>query len=776
MKAFSTLGFIFVLLGVSLSVAAQKNGRTIWAEVSESDLQARNLVRTLNPEAYKTFRLDRDGVQRVLSDAPLEHSEAARSGGTILTIPNPKGELVRFGIVETALLSPSVAAEYPTWKTYQGYGIDDPTATARFDFTESGFHGYVWGSDGTFSIDPYSVSDQDNYLVFYKNDTKKTRFECDVDGQLTADKLFKNSMDTSYMLAPEFTHGTQVRTYRLGIATTAQFTTIFRQAGDTDAQAQTRAFNAVVVSVNRIAGVYQRDFAVSFTLVSNTNLIYATSPEAPADYANTGSADLNANQTNMDSILGSANYDIGHVFGSSDNGVAQLSAVCGSGKARGYSGQPAPQGDGFDVDYVAHEMGHQYGANHTFTATADCNAAPAASQKEPGSAVTIMGYAGICGGNSNQARHSIDTFHVHSLTEMITFVTSGGGASCGTLAGANIAPVITPLTNFTIPVNTPFVLTASATDANSNPLTYSWEQNDAATSPSNYPATTDDDDISLVFRPGFRSYSPLATGTRTFPSMTYVLNNANEAPIFFGGVSPVGADCADSPGGQCITAEDLPSAARTMNFRVTVRDGQGGVTDAGTVLTVVNTGTFKVVDPNGPTLWNAGSLKTITWDPAGSTGSGMNVATVKISLSTNGGTSFDTVLFAATPNDGSESIVAPAINTSQARIKVEAIGNIFFDVSDANFSISATPATNGFLAGRVTTVGGRGVGNVRITITTGSTTYFAMTSSFGYFLFEALPYGNITVTPGPKKGLTFTPPSIAMNHNSDNFAVNFVGQ
>lgn len=779
MKVFSKLGFLFVLLSVSLSVAAQKNGRNLWSEVSESDLQSRDLQRSLNPEKYKTYRLDRGAMSSTLVTAPLEDLDARQTGGAILSIPNPKGELVRFRILETAFLAPAVAAQFPTWKTYQGYGIDDPTATARFDVTDSGFHGYVWGADGAFSIDPYSVNDLDHYLVFFKNDTKKQQFACDLDSLLTEDKLLKNSTDTSYMLAPEFTHGTQIRTYRLGIATTAQFTTIFRQAGDTDDQAKTRGLNAVVTTVNRITGAYRKEFAVSFTLVSGTNLIYATSPEAPADYPNSGSGDLTANQTNMDSILGSANYDVGHVFGSSDNGVALRPSVCSaSSKAQGYSGQPNPAGDGFDIDYVAHEMGHQFNANHTFTAVNNCNSAPAASRKEPGAAVTIMGYAGICSGNSNPQRHSIDTFHVHSLTEMITYVTSGNGTSCGTLAGANIAPVITPLTNFTIPFNTPFTLTASATDADSNPITYSWEQNDPAASASEYPNTTDDDDISLVFRPGFRSYLPLTGGSRTFPSLPYILNNANEAPIFYSGVNPVGSDCADSPGGSCTTGEDLPSAARTMNFRVTVRDGQGGVADAGTVLTVVNTTTpFKVTAPSAATVWNAGSTKTVTWDVSGTSGGSINTANVKISLSTDGGLTFPITLAASTPNDGSQTVVAPAVDSTQSRIKVEAIGNIFFDINDVNFTTTSTPATNGILAGRITTPGGRGVANIRIVMTSSSGTLVTTTSSFGYFSFDALPYGiSYTVTPTPKKGMTFSPVNLVVNHNSENFSVNFTGQ
>jgi hypothetical protein len=348
---------------------------------------------------------------------------------------------------------------------------------------------------------------------------------------------------------------------------------------------------------------------------------------------------------------------------------------------------PNPTGDPFDVDYVAHELGHQFGANHTFNASTNCGSSPIAARKEPGSAVTIMGYAGICNSVANLQLNSIDTFHVYNLTEIITFL-SGNGGTCGTLSGTNAAPVIAALPNYTIPFNTPFALTASATDADNDPITYNWEQNDSGASNSNYPTTTDDDDTSLVFRPGFRSYVPTTSPTRNFPSLPYILNNSNEAPVTYTGTSATGSICG--AGRTCITGEDLPSAARTMNFRVSVRDAKGGISDAGTVLTVVNTTTpFKVTTQNAsPVNWTGGQSRMVTWDVSGTTANGINTANVKISLSTDGGQTFPVVLAASTPNDGSETITVPEITTAQARLKVEAVGNIFFDISDVNFTLT----------------------------------------------------------------------------------------
>jgi hypothetical protein len=669
----------------------------VWQAVSEENVPRRG-QRYLHPEQYQVFRLNQKALAKILASAPLEFTAEARLNQTVLTVPKPDGKFISFRIEESPILAPEVAAKYPNWKTYQGYGIDEPGTTARFDLTDSGFHGYIFSADGTFSIDPFQANDRENYLVFYKNQfsNRQREFHCRLDQLLSEEGNFLDLYNQPLNFVSDFSHGTQIRTYRLAVATTFEYTNFFRQTGDTDAQAQTRAFNQVVTSINRVTGIYRKELAVSFNLVSNTNLVYVVNPETPANYNNDGSsADLNANQTNVDSVIGSSNYDVGHLFQTGDGGIAQLSSVCGASKARGLSGLPNPTGDPFDVDYVAHELGHQFAANHTFNATSNCGSSPAAARKEPGSAVTIMGYSGICSSTANLQRNSIEIFHVHNLTESINFITTGNGSTCGTLSGSNAVPVITPLSNYTIPFNTPFSLTASATDANGDTLTYSWEQNDPSAATSNYPSMPDDDDTSLVFRPGFRSYMPTTNPTRTFPSLPYILNNSNEAPLTYTGTSATGSICA----GTCITGEDLPSAARTMNFRVSVRDGQGGVADAGTVITVVNTTTpFRVTTQNtSPVAWNGNSNQNITWDVSGTTGSGINTANVKISLSTNGGQSFPIILAESTPNDGSHTITVPNVATSQARIKVEAVGNIFFDVNDANFTIVQVPSGRRFV-------------------------------------------------------------------------------
>jgi hypothetical protein len=725
--------FTGLFFGLTAAVfAAKSKTADLWTPKAEERVAARG-ARLIEPEKYLVYELNRGGLKQIFARAPLEFSEDARRepDAAVVELPTPDGRFERFRLLESPVLSPALAAEYPDWKTFQAYGLDDPTATARLGVTLNGFHATVFSARGTFQIDPFQRGDVDNYITYFKRDltAAKREFHCEVE-----ERLHGNDDPTFSFLAPAaaFSHGSQIRTYRLAIAVTAEYTAVFGN--------QTAALAQVATTTNRMNGIYRRDFAVGLQLVSGTNLIYTDPGTDP--YTNAlNSAQLTVNQTNIDAVIGSANYDVGHLFATSNNGIAQLASICNAtGKARGGSGQPNPQGDGFDVDYVAHEIGHQIGANHTFNAPANCGSSPAAARMEPGSAVSIMGYAGICSSTANLQRNSIDNFLGYNQQEAIAFL-GGAGGGCGSLSGANQIPVVTAPASFTIPFNTPFTLTASAMDGDGHALTYSWEQNTPGGSTSSYPGTTDDDDTNLgTNRVLFRPYSPSSEPTRMFPSLPYILNNANEAPVTYTGTSATGSICAAT----CITGEDLPSVARTINFRVTVRDNFGGVADAATDVVFVNTTTpFAVTAPNTNVTWNGTTNQTVTWNVSATNAAPINTATVNILLSTDGGQTFPIVLAAGTPNDGSQSVTVPNLSTTQARIKVEAVGNIFFDVSNANFTINVVTAANVSVAGRVLTAdGARGVSGATVALLSqhGETVY-ARTNSFGYFRFNDVQAG-----------------------------------
>src|SRR5688572_30063365 len=473
------------------------------------------------------------------------------------------------------MMEAALAARYPNIKTYRGQGIDDPTATARFGVTPEGFHAIILKRGGTVLIDPYAKGDTTNYITYLKRDVPKTnRFEClvqDLDpavnpvlkplsGVTAVNMSAATDPGSSDLVAPS---GNVLRTYLLALAATAEYVNVFRQPGDTDAQAKDRALVQMIIIMNRVTGVYERDLAIHFTLHARELDIIYTDPLTDPYTNDAGPTMITENQTNLDAVIGSPNYDIGHVFSTGGGGVATLRVPCKNGsKARGVTGLPNPTGDIFAIDYVAHEMGHQFGGNHTFNGIAESCGLPgqrsAAASMEVGSGSTIQAYAGICTTQDLQ-KNSDDYFHVKSLEEM-TFYTTGTGSghegnTCDdeTLTG-NSVPSVDAGPNYTIPKDTPFMLTAAAFDADGDALTYNWEEYDAGGTVGFSPP---DNDVDGTPRPILRSYDSVTSPSRVFPSLTYILNNANVPPTFY--------ECGLTIRGQsipCLTGEILPAANR----------------------------------------------------------------------------------------------------------------------------------------------------------------------------------------------------------------------
>jgi len=630
-----------------------------WKMITENDIPVSG-TRYIKPTKFLTFKLDVASMQQVLSQA--KRMDDPNYIPVFIELPKPDGTVGSYQVHENETMSLGLAAQFPEIRSYDGIAMDNSGEVVKFDLTPQGFHAMTLiPGKPTLFIDPYSFGggDIENYVVYSRADyiSDKT-FTCHVEEQLPTE--IKGANDG---IVKSFGNCTK-RTYRLALSATGEYTAFH---GGTVVLAQA----AQVTTMNRVNGVYMRDLAVTLTIIANNNiLIFTNSGTDPFTNGNPGTM-INQNQTYTNTNIGAANYDIGHVFGTNSGGLAGLGVVCNnSQKASGVTGSGAPVGDAFDIDYVAHEMGHEFSGNHSFRgSTGSCSGnANGATAMEPGSGSSIMAYAGICSPQDVQP-HSDDNFHGVNMNEMHIFINGGGnGCAVATAIPSQSAPTITgSVGSVTIPANTPFALTATATDPDGDVLTYCWEQMDNQNSTQPPVGTSTNG-------PNFRSRTPSTSGTRYFPSIASLMSNGP------------------------FTWEVLPTVSRTMNFRCTVRDNEanGGCNDhEDLVITTTSTaGPFIVNYPTATGItWPGNSTQTVTWSVANTNAAPVSCANVDVLISTNGGATFS-VIANDVPNDGSQIITVPNTATTTAIIMVMCENGTFFDVSNNVFAITA--ATNDY--------------------------------------------------------------------------------
>ena len=650
------LFFLIAIFATSLAFSQ----KSVWHEIEESQIASQKLPRTSNPVVYQLYALDLDALKTILQTAPSRQS--GQASNTIVSFPNPQGQMQNFRIYQASVMHPELAARHPEIQSYVGTGIDDKSATIRFSVTLFGLHTMTFsGANGTSYIDPYTKDIKD-YIVYSRSALMSgTRHVCGFVNSPDQDNLDGFSTD----LILNRSNNSLFKTYRLALACTIEYAAFHIAAagvgGGTLAQKKAAVLAAMVVTMTRVDGVYEKDLSLTMVLIpNNEDIINITTDNYDND--NTNNILLSQNQTEVDAAIGSANYDIGHVASTGGGGVAQLGCVCTGSKAMGVTGLPDPVGDAYDIDFVAHEMGHQFGGSHTFNSDqSNCGGGnrSAANAFEPGSGTTIMAYAGICAPDDVQL-HSDPYFHARSLIQMQALI--NGTANCAVATpNGNTPPTVSAGANYTIPYGTAFVLHGIASDVDNPVLTYCWEQyNQQISEQPPLPINTTG--------PNFRSYNPSISPDRYFPKFSNVLAN-NLAP----------------------TWEVIPNVARTMIFSLVVRDNQtpnGGQTQRSTMnLTFANTGPFKVTSQNAVVAWAQGSSQTVTWDVAGTDANGINTSNVNIRMSTDGGLTFPIMLAANTPNDGSEVITAPNMTSQTCRIMIEAVGNVFFAVNTTPFYV-----------------------------------------------------------------------------------------
>lgn len=688
------------LLAVSFNmVHAQKNN--YWSSHTDAGkiTTDKSVSRLSFPSVFKLFDLDMVPLQQELF-AVVDNNTERRS--TVIALPNAAGAVEEFEVFEASNFEPSLQARFPGIRAFSGKGITDPYATLKLSISPQGVQTMVFRTEKeTEFIEAYS-EDHRVYAVYRSQRTPgRLPWTC-----TTEDQRLDNSIHDQVGISNSTARsGGNLKTMRLAQSVTAEYSNYF---GATSAAQVGLVLAAINATLTRCNGVYERDLALHLNLIANTTaVIYYNASTDPYANASSGAGGTwnNQLQSTLTSVIGEANYDVGHLFGASGGGgnAGCIGCVCTNGqKGKGFT-SPAdgiPQGDNFDIDYVVHEIGHQLGANHTFSMSNEGTGV----NKEPGSGITIMGYAGIT--SQDLAPHSLDVYHQASIAQIEANLNTKTCPVTTTIV--NATPVVAALTNYTIPRSTPFALTGSATDANAGDvLTYSWEQNDNASS-----SQTGASSVASATKasgPNWISYSPSTSPTRYFPKLSTILAGALISGPLAGG--DAGAN-----------TEALSSVARTLNFRLTVRDnapysstapvsvGQTSFRDV--VVTVSSaSGPFAVSVPNTNVTWAGGSTQTVTWSVASTTAAPVSCANVKISLSTDGGQSFPTVLLASTPNDGSQAVVIPATPSTTARIKVEAVGNIFFDISNTNFTIGGAVA-----CGNPTGLAASAIGNNTATV------------------------------------------------------------
>ena len=658
-----------VLAFFSFSASAQ-NSNELWTSVNESKAkQSEQVFRKIELKTEKFFQLNIEELKSALQYV----GDRENPGNTVISFPNSEGKLNKFRVFEASLMDPELQAQFPNMRTYAGQGIDNPTEIIRFSITPKGFHAMFLGtSNGTQFIDPFS--EEGNIYTVYSRKNLEVRnfdFEC---GVIDDELLNRATEETTY--AARNANDGILRNYRLAVACTGEYAAFH---GGTTAG----ALAAIVTTINRVNGVYERDLSVTMTLVANNNsIIFTDGTTDPFNNDNTGVL-INQSQSVINSTIGSGNYDVGHTFSTGAGGLAGLGVTCiNSQKASGVTGIAQPVGDSYDIDYVAHELGHQFGAPHTFNGTVgSCSGGnrSAANAYEPGSGSTIMAYAGICGSDNVQIG-SDDYFHQNSINRMWSHITSTGACPVNRTATGNTEPVANAGANYTIPQGTPYKLDGSGSSDVDGlaTLTYTWEQYDlgAAGLPTETSTTG----------PLVRSFEGTANPVRYVPRLSDVVSN----------------------GGTSTTWEKLAMVSRNINYQLTVRDNDasGGQTDSDLMTATVTTaaGPFTVTSQTvGGQSWDVGTTQTVTWNVAGTTANGVNEANVNILLSTDGGETFDTVLASNTPNDGSHDITVPNVSSSTCRIMVEAANGIFFNVNSEDILIGVTIVCTPYSTGPIST-------------------------------------------------------------------------
>ncbi|WP_300565168.1 reprolysin-like metallopeptidase [Flavobacterium sp.] len=682
---------LLVFASVFMLCQVQAQTDKVWSSHNDQSgkiVTAKGVARLAFPKEFKLFDLNIDPLRQQLFSV----NSGSSKHQTIITLPNAAGKMEQFEVYEASNFEADLQAQFPEIRAYSGKGITDKYATLKLSISPQGIQTMVFRTDKENEfMEPYS-QDAKVYAVYNsQREIGKLAWTCS-----TADHGLMKSVDSKISETAKSNAG-QMKTMRLAQSCNGEYANYFGATSSAQVALVMAAFNATITRCN---GVYEKDLALHLNLVaSTTNVIYYTPGTDPyttlANWNTQLQNTLNQNLTGPGTPLATNNaaYDIGHMFGSTGGGgnAGCIGCVCedgvtnGNNKGSGITSpiDGIPQGDNFDIDFVVHEVGHQLGGNHTFSH----NTEGSGVNMEVGSGVTIMGYAGITG--NDVAPHSIDKYHAATIMQIQNNLATKTCPITTNLAATNATPTVNAGADYTIPISTPYVLTAVGADANAgDALTYSWEQFDdcGANTGANSNAS-----ITKVIGPNFISWNAVASPSRYFPKIASVI--ASSATT-----AQVGGDAG-------MLSEALSSVARTLNFRVTVRDnapysstapikiGQTNFDDMKVTVSAA-AGPFVLNIPSATALsYAVGTNQSVTWNVANTNTGAVNTPYVDLYLSTDGGNTYPILLASKVPNDGAETVSIPNNVGTTNRIMAKGFGNVFFDISNNNFAITAPPST-----------------------------------------------------------------------------------
>ena len=665
-KRYFKLFPVFLLFLANLSFA-QKN--ELWNKVEMSDQNFELIQSGSTIEKFQTFRLKLADFKNDMRNAPVT-TKAMVSSKYKMQFPDENGKLISFWVKEAPVMDDDLAQKYPNDKSYIGYGVEDNSLKIRFSVNILGLHAMIINRNRQVNyINPVS-GNQNYYRVFSRKSisVEENNFQCFVENKVALKKM---SLDNSFVYPDDL----KLRTYRLALAATGEYSQFqldlsgIDQGMATDEEKKEVVLAALTTAVTRINAVFENDMSITLKIVSDNDKIIYLDPDTDPYTNDDVGAMIDENQTACDNNIGVAEYDIGHVFGTSQrsvNGSAYLGVVCQNGsKAGGATASIFPTGDFFYYDVVIHEIGHQFGANHSFNGNAGACSDSRNNQTayEPGSGSTLMAYAGICS-SQNVQEHSDLYFHSISINEMWTYITIGG-ATCAvesSLTNNLNVPTVNAGNDFTIPKATAYKLIGQGSDADDDPITFCWEQLDNEIN--SVPPEETDANGTI-----YRSLIPSAENTRYLPKLSTVNSGALSS-----------------------TWEVTPNVGRTMNFNLTVRDNNkeaGQIAMDAMVITVSDVaGPFMVTSQNeNDIVWTSDTSETITWDVAGTDANDINTTNVNILLSTDGGKTYPSILASNVANNGSQSITVPDVKAPSCKIMVEAVGSLYYALNSNFFSI-----------------------------------------------------------------------------------------